>query len=76
MRRRKDEPNELEAFLSPEQTLLFTALREEFNAKLGSLKAWGLVALVGGQLFAGLMTAWLGPSRAAHVAAMAAHLLT
>lgn len=62
----------IEEHLPPDQALLFTALRSEFNAKLSSLKAWGVAALVGGQVAAGLLTAYVGPS---HAAAMAEHFI-
>lgn len=63
----------VEENLPPEQALLFSALRSEFDAKLGSLRAWGIAALIGGQVVAGLVTAYVGPSNAAHAAMSAAH---
>lgn len=65
----------LEDHLPADQALLFTALREEFNAKMGSLKAWGIAALVGGQLVAGVLAAYVGPGKAASTAAHAIGLL-
>lgn len=35
------------------------------NAKLSSLKAWGLAALLGGQIAAGTIAAVVGPRQAA-----------
>jgi hypothetical protein len=61
----------IENVLPPDQALLFSALREEFNAKVGSLKAWGIVALFGGQVVAGAMATYLGPAHAYHAAARA-----
>jgi hypothetical protein len=59
----------LEEQLAPDQALLFTALREEMNAKIGSVKAWGIAALVGGQAVAGALAAYVGPSHAYHATA-------
>lgn len=65
----------VEESLPPDQALLFSALREEFNAKIGSLKAWGLVALFGGQVAAGAIAAYVGPQHAYHSAVSAARNL-
>lgn len=65
----------IEDSLPPEQALLFSALRGEFDAKLGSLRAWGIAALIGGQVVAGLITAYVGPVKAAHTALAVARLL-
>jgi hypothetical protein len=72
MTRRKLDEHALEDYLAPEQALLFSALREEFNAKVSSLKAWGIAALVGGQVAAGIVTAYVGPVHAARAAVHAA----
>lgn len=73
-RRAKDV--QLEDHLPADQAILFSALREEFDAKMSSLKAWGIAALVGGQVAAGIVTAYIGPSSAAHAAiGLAKHLV-
>jgi predicted alpha/beta-hydrolase family hydrolase len=46
-------------------------LETVFNAKLSSLRAWGVAALIGGQALAGLIGAIVAPERAAEVATLA-----
>lgn len=52
------------------------AVEKTINSKLGSLRAWGVAALIGGQAVAGLLAALVGPKQAAHAAAHVLHYFT
>lgn len=39
-----------------------TSLKEVFDAKMSSLRAWGIAALIGGQAVAGLLAALVAES--------------
>lgn len=47
------------------------AVEKTLVAKLGSLKAWGIAALVGGQVGAGLLAGLVGPQKVTAAAAAA-----
>lgn len=51
------------------------ALREVFEARMSSLKAWGVAAFIGGQALAGVIGALVAPQQTSDLAASAARLL-
>lgn len=51
-------------------------LRQEFGAKIGSVRAWGIAALLGGQAVAALLAALVAPDKTQEVALAVARLLT
>lgn len=47
-------------------------LSAKIDAKISSLRAWGVAALIGGQTLAGVLAAFVGPHQAAQTAKDAA----
>lgn len=52
---------EQERGLPPELLLLLDAFRQEFDAKIGNLKAWGIAMCGVSSTVGGLLTAIIGP---------------
>lgn len=62
--------------LPPDLALLFEALREEFNAKISNLKAWGLAMCLGGGTLGGIVTTLVAPSTTHQALAAVGRFLT
>jgi hypothetical protein len=59
----KQEGRTAEEQLPPELALLLQAIRSEFDAKLGSAKLWGGLALLGGSTVSGIIGHFVAPTQ-------------
>lgn len=69
------DPGSRESQLPAELGILLDAMRQEFDAKLGNLKAWGLAMCLAGGTLGGVVAQLVAPDTTQAALNAASHLL-